>query len=461
MIIEPHPGPQTRFLESNADIVIYGGAAGGGKTYALLLDFIRHYNDDNVGGVCFRRTSNQVRNEGGLWDTSAQIYSLLGAVPKESILTWVFPKGGKLKFSHLEYDKNVLDWQGAQIPVIYFDELTHFTEKQFFYMLSRNRSVSGVKPYIRATTNPSKRSWVRSLVDWYVNDKGFPISERSGVIRYFIKHDDRLIWSDKKEDLESSYKGSMPKSFTFIPANLSDNKILIETDPSYLANLKALSKVERAQLLEGNWNIEPTSGMYFKRHYFEEVGATPRLKSIIRCWDRAATEHKDGDKGDPDYTVGIKLGLDYDGIYYVLDIIRERLTALKVEKLILNTAKQDGIDVMVKGFQDPGGAGKGEIENFIRMLAGFDVVTEKINVGKEISARPVSAQSEAGNVKILKTCSNKEVFYNELENFPESSHDDIIDALSGAFNHLSLKQVDDFTDECIPRSIVSNNLNEW
>ena len=116
---------------------------------------------------------------------------------------------------------------------------------------------------------------------------------------------------------------------------------------------------------------------------------------------------------------------------------------------------------MVKGFQDPGGAGKGEIENFIRMLAGFDVVTEKINVGKEISARPVSAQSEAGNVKILKTCSNKEVFYNELENFPESSHDDIIDALSGAFNHLSLKQVDDFTDECIPRSIVSNNLNEW
>ncbi len=461
MIIEPQKGPQEDFLKSTADIVFYGGAAGGGKTYALLLDFLRHFNHDSIGGVCFRRTSNQVRNEGGLWDTSAKIYSLLGARPKESVLTWVFPSGGKLKFSHLEYEKNVLDWQGAQIPVIYFDELTHFTQKQFFYMLSRNRSVSGMNPYIRATTNPSKKSWVRGLVDWYIGKDGMPIKERSGVIRFFIRSEDKIIWSSNKQDLQKRFKGSLPKSFTFIPAKLSDNKILVDNDPSYLANLQALNKIERLQLLEGNWNIEPTGGMFFKKHYFEVVKAVPYLTNIVRCWDRAATAHTEGDKGDPDYTVGLKLGVDRNNQFYVLDIVRERMSALNIEKLILNTAKQDGQEVTVKGFQDPGGAGKGEIESFIRMLAGFSIVTEKINVDKETAAKTVSAQAEAGNIKILEACRNKEPFYTELENFPEDSHDDIIDAFSGAFNYLALHRADDFTEDFIPNSIVNVNLNEW
>ena len=457
----PQEGPQEEFLRNDSDIAFYGGAAGGGKTYALLLDFLRHYNNGEAGAVCFRRTSNQVRNEGGLWDTSKKIYSLLGAEPKESSLTWVFPSGCKLKFSHLEYNKNVNDWQGAQIPVIYFDELTHFTEKQFWYMLSRNRSVSGVKPYIRATTNPSAKSWVKKLVAWYIGDDGLPIKERAGVKRYFIRDDNKLVWSTDKKELERNYPEGLPKSFTFIPSKLSDNKILCRTDPSYLANLKALSKVERLQLLDGNWNIEESAGMYFKKSYFEEVNATPPLTNIVRCWDRAASEFKDGDKGDPDFTVGLKLGVDKNNQFYILDIIRERYSALRVEQLILNTAKQDGVSCVVKGFQDPGGAGKNEIENFIRMLSGFQIEVEKINVDKQTASKPSSAQAEAGNIKVLKSCRNKEDFYIEAENFPEGRHDDTIDAFTGAFNYLSLKRIDDFTNECIPNNIVNVNLTEW
>ena len=457
----PQEGPQEEFLKNDSDIAFYGGAAGGGKTYALLLDFLRHFNNKEAGAVCFRRTSNQVRNEGGLWDTSKKIYSLLGAEPKESSLTWVFPAGCKLKFSHLEYNKNVNDWQGAQIPIIYFDELTHFTEKQFWYMLSRNRSVSGVKPYIRATTNPSAKSWVKKLVEWYIGDDGLPIKERAGVKRYFIRDDNKLVWSTDKKELERNYPEGLPKSFTFIPSKLSDNRILCKTDPSYLANLKALSKVERLQLLDGNWNIEESAGIYFKKSYFEEVNATPPLTNIVRCWDRAASEFKDGDKGDPDFTVGLKLGVDKNNQFYILDIIRERYSALKVEQLILNTAKQDGVSCIVKGFQDPGGAGKNEIENFIRMLSGFQIEVEKINVDKQTASKPSSAQAEAGNIKILKSCRNKEDFYIEAENFPEGRHDDIIDAFTGAFNYLSLKRVDDFTNDFIPNNIVNVNLNEW
>ena len=462
LTLGPQKGPQEKFLKDDSDIVIYGGSAGGGKTFALLLDFLRHYHNSEAGAVCFRRTSNQVRNEGGLWDSSKKIYGLLGAEPKEASLTWVFPKGGKLKFSHLEYNKNVLDWQGAQIPIIYFDELTHFTEKQFWYMLSRNRSVSGIKPYIRATTNPSANSWVKKLVQWYINDEGLPIPERSGVKRFFIRDDNKLVWSTSKKELEENYFGSIPKSFTFIPAKLDDNKILTKMDPSYLANLKALSKVERLQLLDGNWNIEESAGLYFKKEYFEEVNAAPKLITTVRCWDRAASEFKEGDKGDPDYTVGLKLGVDENNQFYILDIIRERYSALKVEKLILNTAKQDGPNCIVKGFQDPGGAGKNEIENFIRMLSGFQIEVEKINTDKVTSAKPSSAQAEAGNIKVLKSCRNKEDFYIECENFPDGKHDDIIDALTGAFNYLALKRVDDFTDDLIPNSIVNiDSLNEW
>jgi hypothetical protein len=188
--IEPQPGPQTEFLSTPADIAIYGGAAGGGKSFGLLLEPLRHHDNSKFGGVVFRATSVQVRNEGGLWDESMAIYPLFQAKPRESTLEWSFPSGMRMKFSHLEYDKDVLNWQGSQIPFIAFDELTHFSQRMFFYMLSRNRSASGVPGYIRATTNPDPKSWVRTFIDWWIGKDGYAIPERSGVIRWFIRRDD-------------------------------------------------------------------------------------------------------------------------------------------------------------------------------------------------------------------------------------------------------------------------------
>lgn len=421
----------------------------GGKTFAILLDFLRHYHNGDAGAVYFRRTYTQIRNEGGLWDSAEQLFQPLGARPKEVSSSWIFPSGANVKFAHLQYEKNVYDYQGSQIPVIYFDELTHFTEKQFFYLLSRNRSTSGIIPYMRATTNPDVDSWVRTFIDYWIGEDGFPIEERAGKLRYFYRVEGRIYWDSNKEELKERFpnlsKIAEPKSVTFIPSKVSDNQILLKKDPSYLANLLAQNAVEKARLLDGNWNIRPTAGNVFKRHYFEEVEATPANLEIVRCWDRAATDWNPGDPGDPDFTVGLKLGKDSSGQFYILDIIRERLSAHKVERLILNTAKQDGIGVKVKGFQDPGGAGKNEIENFIRLLAGFDVVTEKITVDKITASKGVSAQAEAGNIKVLSSCKHKEDFYFESENFPDGNHDDIIDAFSGAFNELTLGNVGTFS----------------
>lgn len=138
-VLKPQEGPQEAFLATPADIAIYGGAAGGGKSYALLLEAARHTGNPKFGAVIFRRQSIQITQEGGLWDTSAEIYGGL-AVPRTSPRRfWRFRSGAKVNFAHIDGDKDLNGWQGSQIALIGYDELTHFTKHQFFYMMSRNR----------------------------------------------------------------------------------------------------------------------------------------------------------------------------------------------------------------------------------------------------------------------------------------------------------------------------------
>ena len=184
--ISAQSGPQTDFLRTPADICIYGGAAGGGKTVGLILEPLRYVSRvPGFTAVFFRRTTPQITNPGGLWDESVNFYPRFGGAPHHRAHEWRWPRAGKIKFSHLQFDATVFDWQGAQITLICFDELTHFTARQFFYMISRNRSTCGVRPYIRATCNPDADSWVAEFLAWWIDPQtGLPIPERAGVLRY-------------------------------------------------------------------------------------------------------------------------------------------------------------------------------------------------------------------------------------------------------------------------------------
>ena len=277
---QPHEGPQKRFLDTKAEIALYGGQAGGGKTWALLVEAARHIQTPRYGAVIFRRTSPQITNEGGLWDESMSLYPLLKGVPKHT-LDWQFRREdgettdmANIGFRHLQHEHDKLTWQGSQITMLGFDELTHFTETQFFYLLSRNRSTCGIKPYVRATTNPTSADdpiggWVNRLITWWIDPAtGFAIPERSGMVRWFIRRQGQLAWGDSREALIQKYGRSdlapddpqqpvQPKSFTFIPAQLSDNPTLMEKDPSYRANLLALPDIERERLAEGNHSGGP------------------------------------------------------------------------------------------------------------------------------------------------------------------------------------------------------------
>lgn len=436
--IRPQPGPQYDFLTSSADIIIFGGAAGGGKSFSLLMEPLRHINKKDFGAVIFRRTSTQVRSEGGLWDTSEKLYPGVGGIPKESNLSWDFPPhNNTIRFAHLEYEKNKYDWQGSQIPLICFDELTHFSQSMFFYLLSRNRSTCGIKPYVRATTNPSADSWVAEFISWWIGEDGYPIEERSGVLRWFIRVNDEIKWADSAEELTEQYPDTIPKSVTFIPAKLEDNKILEEANPEYRANLQAQSLVEQERLLRGNWKIRPAAGLYFKREWFEIIDEPPRHIKKVRFWDCAATDAKNA--SDPDWTVGLLLSV-HNGIYYVEDVQRVQKGPAETEQVMEQTARIDGVGIAIRQEQEPGSAGKTVVNTRARTIFnGYNFKGVPSTGNKIHRAEPVSAAACNGLIKLVRGSWNNE-FLSELEGFPERAHDDQVDALSGAFGELSQKK---------------------
>ncbi len=450
--VGPQKGPQEDFLYSKADICIYGGAAGGGKTYGLLLEAAKKTKFEGFGAVIFRKNSIQIYNEGGLLDESMKIYGRIKGVElrKAPRLQWVFNGKGKVSFAHIERDEDLKKWQGSQITMIGYDELTHFTEKQFFYMLSRNRSTCGVKPYVRATCNPDADSWVASFIEWWIDqDTGYPIRERSGKLRYMIRRNEVLYWADTIDELCERFnlvtekEKKMPKSVTFIMSTLYDNKILMEYDPSYLANLEALSLVERERLLHGNWKIKPSAGTFFKR---TQVGSMLEIipndiETWVRAWDLAATSETEG--GDPAFTSGILIGKRKNGRYIIADVINIRSSASEVRQIIKHTAQTDKAKykrVRIRLPQDPGQAGKDQAQSYIKFLSGFDVCAVPESGSKEVRAEPMAAQWQAGNFDVAIAEWN-EIYFNQLESFPSSKFKDMVDASSSAFAEIELKNV--------------------
>lgn len=442
--LRPQQGPQEKFLSTAADVAVYGGAAGGGKTFALLLEAARHVGTQGFAAVIFRRTYPEIMEPGGLWDESEKIYPALGGIARKGDLTWQFPAGAMIKFAHMQHEKDREKWQGSALALIGFDELTHFTRAQFWYMFSRNRSTCGIRPYIRATTNPDPDHWVRDLIRWWIDEEtGLAIPERQGVVRYMARDDEQIAWADDPGELRG--RGLAPRSFTFVAARLEDNPALVQADPGYRDNLMTLPRFDRERLLMGNWNARPSAGDYFQRLWFPVVDEAPAPLSIhgdpdyqdVRYWDRAATEPSHVNP-DPDWTVGLKMR-KVDGRYCILDIVRFRGRPARVEKSIVNAAKQDGPNVTHVLEGDPGSAGVAEVDYLTRALAGFDVRTIKATKSKQLRARPASAQAEACNIDVVRAPWN-EAFFNEVQAFPTGKHDDQVDTLSGAIGFLTTRK---------------------
>lgn len=453
-VIRPQDGPQTAFLRETADVVIYGGAAGGGKTWALLLDAayyaafkpVRDYS-----AVIFRRTAPQIKMPGGLWAESKRLYPLIGGKPNKTDFTWEWPQNGtSVKFAHMQFDDNMYDWQGSQTAYVAFDELTHFGEGAFFYLLSRLRSTCGVRPRLRGTVNPDPDSWVKTFLAPWVDDD-HPWHAEAGQVLRFYRENDVTYWLRPDDPIPAHIKPEHIKTGTFIPAKLSDNPALTRADPSYEGNLMALPLVERERLLGGPlaWKIR-AEGNLFRREWFSIVDAAPaELERMVRRWDLAGTEPRPG-HNDPDYTVGAKWGRTAAGVYYVLDVVRGQWSPKGVEDVIVQTAALDGPDVPIRIEQEPGSSGKAVIDRLVTLLDGYDVQGERSTGDKVTRAGPVSAQAQAGNVKLIRGAWNL-AWLNEHCAFPNPRvHDDQVDTSSGAHGDLSARRMIPLADEPDP-----------
>lgn len=270
----PNSDPQRMFLETEADIAIIGGSAGGGKTIAELLEPTQDVDNPGFVAVVFRRTLKQIKDKSGIWDQSSTLYPLVGAIQNLTERFWRFPSGATIQFAGLETDNDKYNWKGSQICDLLFDELTEFLESQFWYLLSRNRSTCGAKVRCRASTNPAP-GWVKRLLAPWV-DRTFPNPAKSGEIRWFIRENNQISWVDDPGPVVVCTRGENgtrclqencrdcfrpEKSITFIRATVYDNRDLLEENPGYIANLKTQDDVEMRRLLLGDWDARPAHVM--------------------------------------------------------------------------------------------------------------------------------------------------------------------------------------------------------
>ena len=447
VVFQPSPGPQTAFLSSNADICIYGGAAGGGKTFGLLAEAARNIKIPGYRAVVFRRTAPQVRNPGGLWDQATQTLGRLAGVrfrPDRLECQWgVGSKLASIKFANMELEHDRFNFSGAEIAMLGFDELQMFLETQFWFMLSRNRSTCGVKPYVRASCNPVAEDdrvggWLNRFLAWWIDaESGLPIPERQGKKRWFIRQDDKLIWASSKAELSAEYPDDRPLSVAFIAANLHDNPVLMAADPNYLGMLRALPRMDRERLLEGRWNVRPAAGIIFNRGWFPVVDSMPvpspgEKVSAVRYWDKAGSSLATADR-----TAGVRM-VRMGSRFIITDAIAFRKGALEREQIIKNLASQDGQDTTVWIEQEPGSGGLESAEATIRNLVGFRVHAHRATGSKVTTWGPLSAQAEGGNVFIVRGAWNEDLL-RELHNADgrDGHADDLVDATAGAFMKLA------------------------
>lgn len=371
---------------------------------------LRWIDNPNFRALYLRREAQYL---GDAIDKSIALYTQFGGrLVQSPRIVWKFPSGAQIWFNHCEHEKDVRNYDSFEFSLVLFDELTHFTEKQFTGIRARLRGTDPTLPYCsRAATNPGGEGadWVFARYAAWLDPKhANPASP--GERRWYLGDD------------EVPRGTPFAESRTFIPAMLADNP---HVDPGYRAKLLQLDPVRRAQLERGDWLVRPAAGAYFKRAWVKEWLDTPPAKPSrrVRYWDLAA---------GGDYAVGTRYSRA-EPLWVVEDVVRLRGTPHQVRATVFATMAADGSKVETFVERDPGQAGKDQEHSYLsaKEAQGYNLRFRPKRVDKITAFGPFSAQAQAGLVAVVRGAWNG-AWLAELEAFPEGQNDDQCDSVSGA-----------------------------
>lgn len=473
MKIGPRSKFQYNYLNSDADIIVAGGAAGSSKSYVGLMRHARWIEDPNYRGFCIRKNSTAIMKEGGLFDEAVSLYRDIepGIKIKYKDQKIVFPSRASISFTHYENDAAGNTFQGLQLSSVFYDEATHASEKHIWWLISRLRSKAKMKPSIWLTCNPDPDSYLRDWVEPWLypeghENEGLCNPDMNGKAKYILRQDGELRWADTREELIERYGKKwlpvehkdqvQPKKIEVHLGTIYDNPTLMRTNPDYLANLESLPPIERQRLLLGNWNVREQASSYFSRKWVEEVDYIDPadIVSTARTFDFAETLKSDLNPS-PDYTVTTLMHKLRDGTYAVSSVKRIRIRSGDWIPFIQEHTKDDPANTSYYLPLDPGPMAKRAHNLLKRNLSelGLYVITINTNKSKLERFRPFSSFAQTdGGVKFLKGCgmdyenkvfNDNKFIFNELEAFTgerkkgENGHDDIVDTISDGFYALA------------------------
>lgn len=329
---EPQPRQQKYHQAENIDELLYGGAAGGGKSEATIWDALKYalqYNGSRQ--IIFRRTFPDLQRS--IIMRTLQVYPKEIGKYNQSKHEWIFANGSIIELAHWDNDSDFMKYQGAEYDQIRWEELTQFEERWYTYMLSRLR---GSKPYprsVKSTTNPGGigHSWVKRRFI----DIGPP--EQVQEVTELDDNGNPLHWP---EGMANAGQPIIRKRI-FIPANVFDNQELVRNDPGYVARLMSLPDIERKQLLEGDWDT-------FSGQYFSEFTRSIHVVEQFEIPDHWR-KFRALDEGYNDPFVCLWIALDPHGTAYLYrEFVKSKLlTSEQVQEVILRSPVTEKYDYSV------------------------------------------------------------------------------------------------------------------
>ncbi|ANS05689.1 putative large terminase subunit [uncultured Mediterranean phage] len=378
--------------------IFFGGAAGPGKSAAILAAAAQYLDVPDYSALILRRNFPDLAQPGGLIDMSHEWWDMTDAVWNQQLRQWRFPPHNNiLMFGHMDDKSQIKRYKGGEYQFIGIDEMTDFEKREAMFLHSRlrRRKTSKIPLRFRGASNPG------------------------GVGHEWVK--ERYV----------SYTG---KDRLFIPATLDDNPHIDKT--SYLRSLDRLDPVTRERLLKGDWEVTE-GGAMFNRAWFNNCFIEEKPVAIVarvRSWDLAATT---GEQSK--CTAGVRMSKTVEGFWVIEDVINGKWNTGQRDGIIYETAQLDGPDVKVIIEQEPGSGGIAQVDHLIRFLAGFRVEAIKASGDKFVRAGAFASQCQAGNVRLVRGPWNS-AYIDQLHNAnPDDEKHlylDMMDATSGAFNYL-------------------------